>query len=535
MTDIFKNYEELLKERSDLEKRWKKFNYYVSNKSNDNYSKSEIYDNSPWVLGNVATNALKSYIWTKGENTPSIHHFRYPKTGVSQDIEEYDIKLTSTLSRYLGNSETNLDSALFGAIHQGNMLGTGIIAVNETEDSSIPFYLTSLNIEDVVISENSMGKVDTFYILNEYRIHQLIEQFGENANYSKSIKEKIQKNNLNEKVKILELIEPNGIKKDNLTPFVRRYFEYEAKNKITEINYKEQPIFAFRNNKKNSEIYGQGAGVFMLETIITLNMLCKQQLLSVERIVNPPIYTLDSFISNIDPTDNDIDLTPGSINNFRINNTSTIKPFGEMLEKPRLVELWTAISDLRQQIRDAYLIDRLLDFNNNVEMSATEASIRSQIRNSLLSSMRTPIYSELITPILKTCISIMFRKNKLGRKQKRNENIFEKLEDAISETELIIPSSISNTKNFLDFDIKYKSIAGEEMRDVDISKAKDTLDIIAKTSNLDQRVLTTVDIPDIIRKIAKINDIPTNSEEKQKEIAEEMLKNFEGVQNEQAV
>ena len=150
--DIFKNYNELLNERSNLAKRWEKFNYYVSNKSNNNYSKAEVYDNSPWVLGNVATNALKSYIWTKGENTPSIHHFRYPQEGIGQDIEEYDIKLSTTLSRYLGNNQTNTDSALFGAIYQGSMLGTGIIAVNETDESSTPFYLTSLNIEDVVIA-----------------------------------------------------------------------------------------------------------------------------------------------------------------------------------------------------------------------------------------------------------------------------------------------------------------------------------------------------------------------------------------------
>ena len=418
--DIFKNYNELLEERRDLEKRWEKFNYYVSNKSNNNYSKAEVYDNSPWVLGNVATNALKSYIWTKGENTPSIHHFRYPQEGIGQDIEEYDLKLSTTLSRYLGNNQTNTDSALFGAIYQGSMLGTGIIAVNETDESSTPFYLTSLNIEDVVIAENAMGKVDTFYLLNEYRIYQLIEQFGENADFSKSIKEKIRNKNLNEKIKILELITPNGPKKDGLTPFIRKYFEYQTKHQIKEATYKEQPIFAFRSNKKNGEIYGQGSGVFMLETIITLNMLAKQQLLSVERTVNPPIYTLDSFISNIDPTDNEIDLGPGAINNFRINNTlSGIKPFGEMLDKPHLIELWNAIADLRQQLRDAYLIDRLLDFNNKVEMSATEASIRSQIRNSLLSSMRTPIYSELITPMLKTCISGNVQKRKTWKKAKK--------------------------------------------------------------------------------------------------------------------
>jgi len=221
-------------------------------------------------------------------------------------------------------------------------------------------------------------------------------------------------------------------------------------------------------------------------------------------------------------------MNPGAINNFRINNTqSNIKPFGEMLDKPNLIELWKGISDLRAQIRDAYLIDRLLDFNNKVEMSATEASIRSQIRNSLLSSMRTPIYSELITPMLKTCISIMYRKNKLGRKQKKSEeDIFTKLEEATTEKELIIPQSISNTKNFLDFDIKYKSIAQEEMRDVNISKAKETLELIARTANLDQRALTARNIPELIRKIAKINDIPSNSEEKMKEIANNILSNL---------
>ena len=126
----------------------------------------------------------------------------------------------------------------------------------------------------------------------------------------------------------------------------------------------------------------------------------------------------------------------------------------------------------------------------------------------------------------------MYRKNKLGRKQKKSEeDIFQKLEEATTEKELIIPSSISNTKNFLDFDIKYKSIAAEEMRDTDIAKAKETLDIVAKTSGLDQRVLTVINIPEVIRKIAKINDIPSNSEEKMKEIANDILSNMGGDQS----
>ena len=126
----------------------------------------------------------------------------------------------------------------------------------------------------------------------------------------------------------------------------------------------------------------------------------------------------------------------------------------------------------------------------------------------------------------------MYRKNKLGRKQKKSEeDIFQKLEEATTEKELIIPSSISNTKNFLDFDIKYKSIAAEEMSDTDIAKAKETLDIVAKTSNLDQRVLTVINIPEVIRKIAKINDIPSNSEEKMKEIANDILSNMGGDQS----
>jgi len=69
------------------------------------------------------------------------------------------------------------------------------------------------------------------------------------------------------------------------------------------------------------------------------------------------------------------------------------------------------------------------------------------------------------------------------------------------------------------------------MRDTDIAKAKETLDIVAKTSNLDQRVLTVINIPEVIRKIAKINDIPSNSEEKMKEIANDILSNMGGDQS----
>ena len=68
------------------------------------------------------------------------------------------------------------------------------------------------------------------------------------------------------------------------------------------------------------------------------------------------------------------------------------------------------------------------------------------------------------------------------------------------------------------------------MRDTDIAKAKETLDIVAKTSGLDQRVLTVINIPDVIRKIAKINDIPSNNEDQMRQIAETILSNMGGDQ-----
>ena len=68
-------------------------------------------------------------------------------------------------------------------------------------------------------------------------------------------------------------------------------------------------------------------------------------------------------------------------------------------------------------------------------------------------------------------------------------------------------------------------------KDVDLAKAKDTLDIVAKVSQLDQRVLTVINIPEIVRKIAKINDIPSHSEDEMKQIAENILSNVEGGQD----
>jgi hypothetical protein len=72
------------------------------------------------------------------------------------------------------------------------------------------------------------------------------------------------------------------------------------------------------------------------------------------------------------------------------------------------------VETLQNTISNHFMIDRLINMNNDREMTAREALLRNAIRQSTLRSIVSRLLSELFDVVVNTAFMICFRRNKLG-------------------------------------------------------------------------------------------------------------------------
>jgi len=68
----------------------------------------------------------------------------------------------------------------------------------------------------------------------------------------------------------------------------------------------------------------------------------------------------------------------------------------------------------KQSIMQAFSLDRLLDLNNNTQMTAYETSVRDRMRGDSLGAMFARQIAEVFTPTIVRSVSILHRKGMLG-------------------------------------------------------------------------------------------------------------------------
>jgi len=89
-------------------------------------------------------------------------------------------------------------------------------------------------------------------------------------------------------------------------------------------------------------------------------------------------------------------------------------PVGVIFDVGELQSIVAAIEQLRTEIMQHFLIDKLYDLNNKTRMTLGEAEIRYDIRSDALSSVYSRIFNEQLTPIITRSVNILFEMGILG-------------------------------------------------------------------------------------------------------------------------
>ena len=466
-----------------------------------------LYDDSGMFSNSKMTAALVGMLWQNGGRSIRMQ----PPRGVAKtpDVKRYFEQVNEILINSLDDPRAGLTESFEEYLLDQGSFGTSGIGVFEGVESDIMF--SPWGVDDCCIGEGPNGKVNKVFKLKEMTAEELEDEYGFDK-LPMRVKDAIQNKKYMTKYKVLIAILPrnkrDATQKNNRNmPFASYHIFMDTKDILKESGFDEFPVNWGRFKKKRNESYGRSPGMEALPSILEANALRESVIVATEKLLDPPLGVQhDSMVGN-----GVVDTSPGGMNVVNVTGQigSTRNPIFPLFSVGDIRPALSRLEVLGQNIKEHFNIDRLLDFNNQTTMTATEAQMRNVIRGQGLGAIFSRQMNEVLTPTLERAISILFRKKKMG--------FFENSEEAVAAMQvdldpIIIPAPIAKLieegKDF--YEIKYFTPAARIMEAEEATGIQQTWAFAMEVAQAKPEVLDYLDADDSLKKISEISGAPSS-------------------------
>ncbi|MBX9688192.1 MAG: head-tail connector protein, partial [Candidatus Obscuribacterales bacterium] len=223
---------------------------------------------------------------------------------------------------------------------------------------------------------------------------------------------------LDEKVKVLHVIEPrrerNPLKLGVLDmPFASLHIEIDQKHLLQESGFNENPVIVFRFWKNAEEVYGRSPAMGALPDIRALNKLVEIFEKAGEMGLDPPkmVSTEDVLGAGKMPWGPGVSIPIHSSGRLGTEGRRPIEPIITVTNPSWAIQ---RISDLRDNVQEYFMLDRLSDLNNRSRQTLGEANIRNELRMYMTAPPLIRFLIELVGPFLDRAFNIMLSAGMFG-------------------------------------------------------------------------------------------------------------------------
>lgn len=373
----------------------------------------DIYDSTGPKSAKVMAGAMLGMLWPEGNQNFMLE----PARGISNSKEnkEYFDRISNILFEDMTDPAAGLALTLGEYMLEDVIFGTSGIGVFDGEENDTIFLFQPWDIKSIVIFEGANGMVEGEYYETEMTVRQAAVKFGE-KNLSKKTQELFKKAKYEDKIKILHIIEPrldtvpDKLGSQNMK-YESCYLELDPEHLIKESGFDEQPVFVGRMAKHLREKYGRSPAMDALPDVLELNILREGEIVAIEKILDPPMGVLDDGKLGAST----IDTSAGAINVFNVTGrVSNQQPIFPLYTVGDVRSTKDRIEELKLSVADHFMIDRLLDLNNETEMTLGEAQMRNRLRAMVLGSLFSRQITEVFSPMVKRCFNIELKKGRFG-------------------------------------------------------------------------------------------------------------------------
>lgn len=440
-------------------------------------SVKDVHDDTAVTAARTCATALGGALWPNTSESFDLNP-HIPRSLVvdddfilqSEDVKKYFERVTKIVRRAIDSPESGFQSALGEHLADQVVFGTsGILADSRDDDDDCPVRFKSATVETCVFDEGPDGLIDTGYFEHLYTVRQVVDIYGI-ENVSDGLKEKYESGKLDEWIKVIQALEPRKSieygadprEKQN-KPYASNHMEWNSKHVLKKDGMDERPLFVTRFSKRPNEILGRSLGMDALATVKELNLLRKGYSKALDKKLDPPLGVYPDQLNG----GAQADISAGAKNTFT--NTGRLpegrKPIEILYDIPEPQTATARLEQLDESIDEKFLIDRLLDFNNKTRMTAKESEMRMDFRNQALGDIFSRQISELLAPLIKWVVGVLWRRKLLGYHPVNDLGIIDALRRK-GLSPLVVPDAIVKImqKDKLPFEVTFISPAARAMQ-----------------------------------------------------------------------
>lgn len=293
-----------------------------------------------------------------------------------------------------------------------SVFGTAALIVEQDPISLIRCY--SQPVGSYFLATSARQQVDTIYLKRRLSVLNIAERFGL-ANASDVVRNLWEQNNIDEKVEVVQAIEPNEVVDSadfgkGGKQYRSVWFEHDAEFRdgaplFVGGGYSEFPAMCPRWDVNGDDVYGESATMRALGDIKGLMTLEKRKLSNLGKLGNPPMVGPSSLErkrkSQLAGDMTYVDTTPGS---------QKFEPAFQL--DPRSVYLGEEIDRHERRIMRAYKADLFLmlaQMSKGQPITAREVDERHEEKMLQLGPMLDRLHDELLAPLIRRVFEILVR------------------------------------------------------------------------------------------------------------------------------
>lgn len=333
-----------------------------------------------------------------------------------EEVRNFYERTTKRLVNVMDNPKAGFTTALEEYMLDQGAFGISGIHSSEQEDKDCPMVYRALDAKSTCIDEGANGFVNTIYIEREFKLRQLVEEYGF-ANISVKWQKLYEKGDCKTRVRVLQAIEPridgdpHGFGVQNM-PYASIHIDCQTEKIMRESGFSENPAAVARFWKAMGEKYGRSPGMNALSSILEANTLGEAYIMAVEKNLDPPLQvTDDGTVGN-----GVIDTSAGAVTVVSANGrmTGNQKPIEPLFLVGELQTTLQRRAELGEIIKNHFFQDRLTDLNSEQRMTIPEVGIRNRLRGMTLNTVYARQFAEVLVPTIERTFNSLLRRGFLG-------------------------------------------------------------------------------------------------------------------------
>lgn len=336
---------------------------------------------------------------------------------IDDDTYKMFDRFNCTLPAMMAKPESRLYPSREEQLLDLGVFGIGSVCVDEDSDPTTPLRYYSADAKVMCVDENQYSIIDTIYMEKRENVIKVVDRYGFD-NCSKNVQELYKKRNFDYEIKILHLIEPrherDPMMLGNLDmPWRSIHIEIDSKQVLRESGFRELPIIVARFWKNVNEVQGRSPAMDALPDIRALNRLVEMFEKAGEMSLDPPRVLSSEDVLGAGK----YQWGPGTqiVRHFSGRMGTDKIPPVELL--PITADLATSnnrILDLRENVKEYFMINYFTDLNNTSRQTLGEANIRDEKGMFITGSVLNRILAEADVPLIDRSFNILLRNGHLG-------------------------------------------------------------------------------------------------------------------------